>query len=111
MSSSVTLKRGAAIAGLALGGVSIVGSVYAFFQLLSDPTYLTALFYARAHILAGAATRDDIYAFAQIVGAVIAIIGALVTSHLLCYFGLSKSAAANATGAAQAPITPPTKDK
>lgn len=110
MLNSVPLKRGAAIAGLALGGASIVASVYAFFQLLSTPTYLTALAYAVAHVRAGAASRDDVFAFAQLVGAIIAIIGALVTSHLLCYFGLSGAAAANATGAAQAPIVPPGKE-
>lgn len=110
MPPSVVLKRGAAIAGLALGGTTIVASVFAFFQLLSDPAYLTALYFACAHVRAHTATGDDIHTFAQLVGSLIAIVGALVTSHLLCYFGLSKTAAANATDAAQASTTPPGKD-
>ncbi len=74
-------------AGLAIGGGSIIAAVAAFFHLLSDPSYLAALFVAVQHARMHAMTSVDIQTFAQIAGAAIATLGAAVCSLLLAYFG------------------------
>ena len=79
------------LAGLAIGGTSIIAAVAAFFHLLSDPSYLAALFVAVQHARTGETTQVDIQTFAQIIGAAVATLGAAVVSLLLAYFGKPKT--------------------
>lgn len=104
--------HGVGLAGLAIGGGSIVVSVGALFKLLSDPTYLDALFVAIMHVQRHIVDSNDVMTYAKLVAAFVSIIGAIVLALVMTYFGRPASvpAGANAPGAAQAPITPPMKD-
>lgn len=76
------------LAGLAVGGTAIIGSVGALFKLLSSPAYLVSLYWALSHIKHGVATNNDALIIAQCVGGVIAIGGAFVIAILLAWIGM-----------------------
>jgi hypothetical protein len=101
--------HGVALAGLAIGGGSIVASVGALFKLLSDPTYIDALFVAIMHAREHKFDSNDLMTYAKLAAAFFAIVGAIVIALLLTYFGRPASvpADANTTGAVQASTTHP----
>lgn len=96
-------------AGLLIGGTSIVASVAALFRLVADPTYVDALFVAIMHARAHATTAADVQTYAQLVGAAVAILGAVIVALLLSYLGRPTTVPSDASGAAQASTTSPGK--
>ncbi len=96
-------------AGLAIGAGSIIGSIAGFFRLVSDPTYLDALFVLAMHAHRHAMTAADTQTLAQLCAAFLAIVGAFVVALLASYFGRPVTVPGDsvASGAAQAPTTPP----
>lgn len=75
------------IAGLLTGSGAIIASVVALFKLLSDPTYLVTLYWAISHIKHHAFGNADVFAIAQLGGALVGILGAFVLAILASYFG------------------------
>lgn len=71
--------RATANGGLALGLITAVG---AFFRLLSDPDYLTRLYWAFWRVDHHSARPADVSALAQLAGVMVAILGALLLSYL-----------------------------
>jgi|GEM_PF-3452449 len=104
-------SHGIGLAGLAIGGGSIVASVAGLFKLLSDPTYLDALFIAAVHSRAHAATAVDVQTYSQLVASGVTIVGAVVVALLMTWLGRPTTVPSNtANAAAQAATLPPGKD-
>lgn len=108
-------SHGIGLAGLAIGGASIVGSVYALFGLFTSkdgPQYLVALAFAADHLARHEAlTSTDQLALAQLACALIGILGAIVVALLLSWLGRPVTVPSSpANGAVKAPTSPPEKD-
>jgi hypothetical protein len=76
---------GVASMGIATG--SWVAAAYALVQLVSDPAYLVALYWAIMHVRAHRAGDADIYAIAQIVAALLALLGTAIIAMALALYG------------------------
>lgn len=83
----------AGVAGLGLATSSWVLAAYALVQLLSDPAYLVALYWAimrfKGH--AGPPQSADYYTIAQLVGALVALFGTAIISLALTLWGKGPS--------------------
>lgn len=94
--------------GLFVGGSTLIfAAVGALFRLLSRPQYLVDLYHAIRAEQYHTASAADALAVAQLGGACIALIGALVLALLLTYFGRPYTVAPDSGVTTPVKPTPP----
>jgi len=74
--------------GVSVGGFSILGAIAALFKLLSDPSFLVALYGAVIRAGSHSSTPADVQTFAQLIGAGMAIFGGIILALFASYFGM-----------------------
>lgn len=86
--SRISARVALGIAGLGFGAASFILAGYTLIQLLSNPDYLVALYWAIMHTRMHHVSDADRYIFAQLIGALIGVFGTAMLALILTYFGV-----------------------